>query len=64
MSKLVTFSWIVSVDVCDTFDETDPKQVAQVRHEAWMNVHESHGHLDEVADVPEDEAPTLKDRGE
>lgn len=43
--KLVTFVWSVSIEAPDSFDSENPKQVRELRHDAWMNVQESDGDL-------------------
>jgi hypothetical protein len=48
--KTATFKWSVRITVRDDFDPNDSSHVAQARREAWQDVHESNGWLDDHDD--------------
>ena len=53
--KTATFTWTVRITVCDNFDPNNSSHVAQARREAWQDVHESNGYMDEVTDDSEED---------
>lgn len=57
--KTATFTWSATVEVVGNFDDTNEEQVANARHDAYMQIQESDGEL-----TNEGEDDTGEDDGE
>ena len=51
--KTATFAWTVRIEVRDDFDPTNDQHVAEARHEAYQDVQESNGDLEDNDDDEE-----------